>query len=94
MNKSGALMNKTAVILSHHEAMALPVAERPICYRISSQMYTAVFEAVGAASMCWQPRPTTEVFDTEAASRIAVELCFKIAEEREKLPPTAEVKTA
>jgi len=75
--------------MSHGEAMALPVAERPICYRISSDMYHAVFEAIGAASMCWNPRPSSEVFATEQATQIAVDLCFKIAEEREKLPPTA-----
>jgi hypothetical protein len=86
-------MNKTAVIMSHDEAMALPVEKRPICYRISSEMYHAVFEAVGAASMCWKPRPSSEVFDPEAAEKIAVELCFKIAHERENLPPTAEKKS-
>jgi len=79
-------MNKTAIIMSHEEAMALPLAERPICYRISSEMYHAVFEAVGAASMCWSPKPSHEVFDTERASQVAIDLCFKIAEERERLP--------
>lgn len=72
--------------------MALPIEKRPICFRISSEMYHAVFEAIGAASMCWNPRPSSEVFATEQASQIAIDLCFKIAEEREKLPPTAEGK--
>lgn len=77
-------MGNTAVIMSKEEAMALPVKERPICFRISSEMYHAVFESIGAASMCWKPRPNKEVFDSDEASRIAVELCFKIAEELEK----------
>lgn len=77
-------MNKTAVIMSREEAMALPLAKRPICFRISSEMYHAVFEAIGAASMCWKPRPQKEVFDSEEASDLAIKLCFKIAEEMEK----------
>lgn len=70
----------TADIMSREEAMALPLEERPLCYRISSEMYHAVFEAIGEASMCWNPRPS-EVFDSEQASGVAVRLCFKIAEE-------------
>ncbi len=73
----------TATIMSKEEAMALPLAQRPICYRISSEMYHAVFEAVGAASMCWQPRPGKEVFDTSEAEKVAIDLCFKIANEIE-----------
>lgn len=74
----------TATILSKDEAMALPLKDRPICYRISSEMYTAVFEAIGSASMCWKPRPSKELFSSEEASQIAVDLCFKIANEVEK----------
>ena len=47
-------------------------------------MYHSIFEAVGASSMCWNPIPSTEVFDSTRAERIAVELCFKIANEIEK----------
>lgn len=75
---------KTAVIMSKEEAMALPLKERPICYRISSEIYHAVFEHIGEASLCWEPKPTTEVFDSNKASDVAVRLCFKIAEELEK----------
>lgn len=64
--------------------MRLPPKLRPICFRISSEMYHAVFEAIGAASMCWRPRPGNEVFASEEASKIAINLCFKIAEELEK----------
>jgi len=71
----------TANVMSKEEAMALPVKERPLCFRISSEMYHAVFEAIGQASMCWNPRPSNEVFSSEEASKIATDLCFKIAEE-------------
>lgn len=74
----------TANIMSKEEAMKLPLKERPICFRLSSEMYHAVYEAIGAASMCWKPRPGKEVFASEEASDIAVQLCFKIAEEVEK----------
>ena len=73
----------TATILSHDEAMALPPKDRPICYRISSEMYHAVFEAIGEASMQWNPTPTG-VFAAEKASDVALRLCFKIADELEK----------
>lgn len=69
--------------------MALPLEKRPLNYRISSEMYHAVFEAVGAASMCWNPKPGDQVFDTERASKIATDLCFLIAKERETQPDTA-----
>lgn len=77
-------MGFSAVIMSKDEAMALPLRERPLCFRISSELYHAVFEAVGEASMCWEPKPGPNVFDSEKASEVAVKLCFKIAEEMEK----------
>ncbi len=64
--------------------MQLPVDKRPICFRLSSEIYHAVFEAVGAASMAWNPRPSSEVFHSEEASKIAIDLCFKIANEIER----------
>jgi len=73
----------TATIMSKEEAMKLPLKKRPICFRISSEMYHAVFEAIGEASMCWKPRPGKEVFASEQASDVAVRLCFKIADEME-----------
>jgi hypothetical protein len=73
----------TATIMSKKEAMALPLKKRPICFRISSKMYHAVFEAIGSASMCWKPRPGKQVFASEEASNIAIDLCFKIADELE-----------
>ena len=70
--------------MSKEEAMALPLKERPICFRISSEIYHKVFETVGAASMCWELRPGDQVFASEQASKLAVELCFAIANEIEK----------
>ena len=73
----------TATIMSREEAMKLPLKMRPVCFRISSEMYHAVYEAIGAASMCWKPKPGKEVFFSEKASQIAMDLCFKIADEIE-----------
>ena len=73
----------TATVMSKEEAMALPLKERPLCHRISSELYHAVFEAIGSASMCWNPRPSSEVFHSEEASKVAVDLCFKFANELE-----------
>ncbi len=72
-------------IISRDEAMALPIEQRPLCFRIPEKIYTSVFEAVGAASMAWKPRPSTEVFNSEEAEKIAVDLCFIIAGEIERL---------
>jgi hypothetical protein len=69
--------------MSNEEAMALPLKDRPLNHRISSEMYHATFEAIGEASMCWNPRPSDEVFASEQASDVAVRLCFKIANEIE-----------
>ncbi len=74
----------TATILSHEEAMALPLSKRPLNYRMPGDLYHAVWEAVGAASMCWDPRPDNCVFDNSAAEKVAMDLCFKIAEELDK----------
>lgn len=76
-----------AEVMSKEEAMKLPLKERPLCFRLSSEMYHAVFEAIGAASMCWHPRPSTEVFNSEEAAKIATDLCFKIANEIESKKP-------
>lgn len=84
-------MCKTAIIMTEAEAMALPQSKRPLCFRIPSAIYTAVFESIGAASMCWEPRPGNQVFATEEASNVAVNLCFKIADELERLGITTEM---
>lgn len=74
----------TSDVMSKEEAMKLPINKRPLNYRISSDLYHAVFQAIGAASMCWNPRPSNEVFSSEEASKIAMNLLFKIADELEK----------
>ena len=74
----------TATILSHEEAMKLSLKEWPLNHRISSELYHAVFEAIGEASMCWNPPPSNEVFDSNKASDVGVRLCFKIADELER----------
>lgn len=80
-------MGFTATIMSEDEAMALPLKDRPICFRLSSEMYHAVFESIGAASMCWEPKPSNETFDPSTAEKLAVELLFKVAEEKESANP-------
>lgn len=82
-------MGTTAIIMSKEEAMALPLKERPICFRLSSEMYHDVWQAIGAASMCWNPPPLSETFDASAAEKIAVDLLFKIADEKEGIPSPA-----
>jgi hypothetical protein len=87
----------TAVVMSKEEALSLPLKERPLCFRISSEIYHAIFEAIGAASMCWNPPPSKEVFDSNAAEKIAVDLCFKIANElesKEEFPPRVRDESA
>ena len=74
----------TATIMSREEAMKLPIAMRPICFRVSEEIYTATFENMGAASMCWNPKPSTEVFDAELCSNYVMKLLFKIAQENEE----------
>lgn len=76
-------MGFAATIMSKEEAMDLPLSKRPICFRISSEMYHAVFEAIGESSMCWTPDTGNAVFNSEKASDIAMRLCFKIADEVE-----------
>jgi len=36
--------------------------------------HEAIGEAIGAASMCWIPRPSSAVFDSTTAGQIAQEL--------------------
>lgn len=74
----------TADVMTKEEAMLLPVEKRPICFRVSSEIYHATFEAIGAASMCWKPDTGSAVFQSEIASQIALDLLFKFAAELEK----------
>lgn len=80
-------MNKTTTIYSIDEVRMMQPKDRPMCYRVPSGIYHAVFEAVGAASLCWEPKPTG-VFAVEQAEKFAVELLFKIAEVLEQMDMT------
>lgn len=80
----------TAIIISEEEAMALPQAKRPLCFRVPSSIYHDTFVAIGAASMCWNPQPSGQVYNSDKASQVAVELLFKIAAELERLGITSE----
>jgi len=42
--------------------------------KIMKTLKEYIFEAIGQASMCWNPRPSTEVFNSEEAKNIANEL--------------------
>ena len=74
----------TTTIMSEDEAMALPIKQRPLNHRISGEIYHAVFDAIGEASTTWKTEMGNEVFNSTAAEKIAVDLCFKIANEAEK----------
>jgi len=82
-------MGFAATIMSKEEALTLPPKERPLCFRLPSKIYHDIFETVGSASLCWNPKPEG-VFDTEQAGKFAVELGFKVAEELERLGITYE----
>jgi hypothetical protein len=74
----------TVTVMSHEEASALPQAERPLNYRLPGDVYHAVFETVGHASMCWIGGTGHLVFDSAEAEKAAVGLCFKIADAMDK----------
>lgn len=78
-------MSFIATILSEEEIAKLPQNEKPLSHRISSELYHKIFDSIGAASMAWNPRPSNEVFDSELATEIAVELCLFVADEIEKV---------
>jgi hypothetical protein len=45
---------------------------------ISLALENKVFEALGAASMCWSPRPGDMIFKSEEANTIGCKLCEDI----------------
>jgi hypothetical protein len=91
-------MGSTAIIYTKEEARAMEPEKRPICYRVPGKIYTAAWETVGHASLCWKPRPDEPmvdgkpigVFDTEEATKATMDLLFVIAEELERLGVTFE----
>lgn len=83
--RSFDFMGVTAIILSRDEIAALPQAKRPLNCRLPEKLYTAIFETVGRASVCWTPMPPNCVFDTNEAGKAAIDLCFLVAAELERL---------
>jgi hypothetical protein len=77
-------MGFVMTILSEEEIVKLPQSEKPLNHRISSEVYHRIHELVGEATMCWNPRPSENVFDSELASDVAVRLCLLFADELEK----------
>lgn len=43
-------------------------------WQVDTPIHEAIGQAIGAASMCWNPPPSTQVFDSELASAIVDEL--------------------
>lgn len=46
---------------------------------IPTELHTKIGEAMGAASLCWQPRPGDQVFDSEKCEKHVNELCAWVA---------------
>jgi hypothetical protein len=49
--------------------------------RMSEELFSSVFQAVGTASMCWSNINGAGTFNTKEAGEIAFELCHIIADE-------------
>lgn len=45
---------------------------------VNQEIGRIIGEAIGAASMCWIPRPSDQVFDSEQASKIVDDLIYKL----------------
>lgn len=57
----------------------------PLSDRISEELFSTVYQAVGNASMCWEMPSGAGGFDCIQAGNIAFELCHKIADEIEAI---------
>lgn len=71
------------MVYSKEEALAMEPSKRPMCYRVPGNIYHDCFVAVGAGSMCWNPRPGDQVFNPEEAEKHTLDLLFSIAKELE-----------
>lgn len=65
------------------EAAPVPPVARPDYTGLTVR--EAVFQALGAASVAWQPRPSDEVFDSTQAEAIGEALLARL--ELEMVPP-------
>jgi hypothetical protein len=48
--------------------------------KLNEDIVSKIHVALGAASMCWDPLPHEQVFDSRRAERIGKELCDELAE--------------
>jgi hypothetical protein len=51
--------------------MTLPPLPEPVAIDLVADLPRLIFEAIGAASMCWLPRPGSAIFDSTQATEIA-----------------------
>jgi hypothetical protein len=49
--------------------------------QLSQPLKTRIYEALGKASMCWNPRPSTAVFDSTECKKVGDELVAAIEAE-------------
>ena len=49
--------------------------------KLGEESISRIHVAVGEASMCWNPPPTTHVFDSTRAKQIGQELCDELAKD-------------
>lgn len=80
-------MGFTATIYSKDEARKMPPKKRPLNYRVSSKIYMAAWDAVGQSTHL---KTGNKGQDADRAGKIVTDLCFKIAEELERLGITFE----
>lgn len=59
--------------------------EKSMSERLPEFLFSSIHQAIGAASMCWIPQPSEQVFDSNRAAEIALELCRDIADWHERV---------
>jgi hypothetical protein len=57
---------------------------KPLSERLPEHLYSAIFQAIGQATMCWEHVDRAGIFDANQASEIAFELCHTVADELDK----------
>lgn len=60
-----------------YDAVFKSASDDSIRHTLSEDDHTAIFEALGEASMCWEPRPTG-VFESDEAKRVGEDLIKKL----------------
>lgn len=59
-----------------------------------SELKTKVFEAIGAASMCWEPLPSNQVFESDKAKKIADDLWTEVEKLKQRIEKLEKVADA